>query len=82
MLVNFEDAPFGIKVENAFGSSPALHVAQTDCPPIAPPRCDSSVVEEKKSSGGAFIPLLKHGRHFVSVSSKELWVLFIQRGDI
>lgn len=27
MLVNFEDVPFGIKVEFVFGSCPALHCA-------------------------------------------------------
>lgn len=38
-------------------------------PSIAPqPRCDRYInCVEKKSSGGAFIPLLKHGRHFVSM---------------
>lgn len=30
MLVNFEDVPYGIKVEFVFGSCPALQISQTE----------------------------------------------------
>ena len=78
MLVNFEDVPFGIKVEFVFGSCPALH-----CPSIAPPRCDHYINCVEKIFRRSFRTPFKTWPTFCfSVSSKELWVLFIQRGDI
>lgn len=68
MLVNFEDVPYGIKVEFSLSGHVRLFIAQIDCPSIAPARSDRYInCVERKSSGGAFIPLLKHGRHFVSM---------------
>lgn len=68
MLVNFEDVPYGIKVEFVFGSCPALHFAdRLSLHRSATTLWSLHQLCREKSSGGAFIPLLKHGRHFVSM---------------
>lgn len=64
MLVNFEDVPFGIKVEFFLGSFYCADSAAR-FPPLRGRA--TSVVWRKEAPGGAFMPLLKHGRHFVSV---------------
>lgn len=67
MLVNFEDVPVGIKVEFTFGSCPALHYGRLPVRPSLHWGGITTSIVWRKSSGRAFIPLLKHGRHFVSM---------------
>lgn len=83
MLVNFEDVPFGIKVEFVFGSCPSFTMRRLTCPSIAPPRCDHYINCVEKIFRRSFHTPFKTWPTFCfSVSSKELWVLFIQRGDM
>lgn len=76
MLVNFEDAPFGIKVEICFRVMSSF----TSVLPTAPPRCDHCVSRVEKIFRRSFHTPFKTWPTFCfSASSKELWVLFIQR---
>lgn len=67
MLVNFEDVPYGIKVEFCFRVMSSFTLRRSAVRPTLHHVVIATSIVSRKSSGGAFIPLLKHGRHFVSM---------------
>lgn len=67
MLVNFEDVPYGIKVEFCFRVMSGFTLRRLAARPTLQHVVIATSIVSRKSSGGAFIPLLKHGRHFVSM---------------
>lgn len=83
MLVNFEDVPYGIKVEFCFRVMSSFTLRRSAVrPTLRHIVIATSIVSRKIFRRSFHTPFKTWPTFCFNVSSKELWVLFIQRGDI